>query len=106
MATGIDPRLVEVHFGDWQGRTFAEIEAEQPGSTKARRRDKWNFRPPGAAGESYAMLKVRAMPWLSEVTRPTVCVTHGGVLRVLVSRRRRLERAQGRRRWPSRRTAS
>ena len=29
------------------------------------------------------MLKVRAMPWLSEVTRPTVCVTHGGVLRVL-----------------------
>ncbi len=79
----LEPRLVEVHFGDWQGRTFAEIEAEQPGSTKARRRDKWNFRPPGAAGESYAMLKVRAMPWLSEVTRPTVCVTHGGVLRVL-----------------------
>ena len=31
-----DARLKEVHFGDWQGSTFAELEAREPGSTAAR----------------------------------------------------------------------
>jgi probable phosphoglycerate mutase len=89
-AMGLDPydyttddRLIEVHFGSWQGLTFAELEAREPGSTKARRRDKWNFRPPGPLGESYAMLEARVTPWLEGLTRPTVCVTHGGVMRVV-----------------------
>jgi broad specificity phosphatase PhoE len=80
---GTDARLIEVHFGDWQGSTFAEIEARVPGSTKARRRDKWNFCPPGSRGESYEMLKRRALPWLESLTQPTVCVTHGGIVRVM-----------------------
>jgi broad specificity phosphatase PhoE len=78
-----DERLIEVHFGAWQGLTFAELEAREPGSTKARRSVKWNFRPPGPLGESYEMLRVRVTPWLESVTRPTVCVTHGGVMRVV-----------------------
>jgi broad specificity phosphatase PhoE len=78
-----DARLIEVHFGDWQGSTFAELEARAPGSTKARRRDKWNFRPPGPAGESYEMLKARFLPWLESVMRPTVCTTHGGIIRAV-----------------------
>jgi broad specificity phosphatase PhoE len=78
-----DGRLIEVHFGDWQGSTYAEVEWLAPGSTKARRRNKWNFQPPGSAGESYEMLKLRVLPWLDELTQPTVCVTHGGILRVL-----------------------
>jgi broad specificity phosphatase PhoE len=89
-AMGLDPddytteaRLIEVHFGAWQGLTFAELEASEPGSTKARRRDKWNFRPPGPSGESYVMLETRVAPWLEGLTRPTVCVTHGGVMRVV-----------------------
>nr|MBA3448841.1 histidine phosphatase family protein [Pseudaminobacter sp.] len=51
-----DARLVEVHFGDWQGHTFVELEAREPGSTKARSKDKWGFVPPGADAESYQML--------------------------------------------------
>jgi broad specificity phosphatase PhoE len=78
-----DPRLVEVHFGDWQGLTYREIEARAPGSTKARRRDKWNFRPPGPEGESYETLRLRVQPWLAGLIRPLVCVTHGGVIRVV-----------------------
>lgn len=78
-----DPRLVEVHFGDWQGFTFAELEARNPGSTKARRRDKWNFQPPGEGAESYQMLLERIRPWLYALDRQTVCVTHGGVIRTL-----------------------
>ncbi|WP_395447714.1 histidine phosphatase family protein [Aminobacter sp. UC22_36] len=78
-----DPRLVEVNFGDWQGFTFAELEAHEPGVSSARQLDKWDFVPPGEDAESYEMLTRRIRPWLVEVTRPTVCVTHGGVLRAI-----------------------
>lgn len=78
-----DARLVEVHFGDWQGFTYIEVEAQEPGSTKARSKDKWNFVPPGAKGESYQMLLERVRPWFKGLTRPTVCVTHGGVIRTV-----------------------
>ena len=78
-----DPRLVEVHFGDWQGYTFAELEARSPGSVKPRRRDKWNFQPPGEGAESYQMLLERVKPWFEALDRQTVCVTHGGVVRTL-----------------------
>jgi probable phosphoglycerate mutase len=89
-AMGLDPqsyrtdaRLKEVHFGDWQGYTYAEMDVREPGSIARREKDKWNFRPPGAEAESYEMLKERVEPWLAEVAAPTVCVTHGGVIRVL-----------------------
>jgi broad specificity phosphatase PhoE len=78
-----DARLVEVHFGDWQGQTMAEIEARQPGTGAARDRDKWHFLPPGKDAESYEMLTRRIAPWLEELSRPTICVTHGGVMRAL-----------------------
>ncbi len=89
-AMGLDPnayrtddRLVEVSFGDWQGFTFAELEAAEAGITKARKRNKWDFVPPGKDAESYQMLMERVRPWLDEVNRPTVCVTHGGVMRTI-----------------------
>lgn len=89
-AMGLDPmtyrtdeRLVEVHFGDWQGYTLAELETRMPGSSEARLHDKWDFVPPGKHAESYEMLTARLRPWLAEVTRPTVCVTHGGVVRAI-----------------------
>jgi broad specificity phosphatase PhoE len=78
-----DARLLEVHFGDWQGSTFAEIERKTPGATDARVADKWNFQPPGNLAESYAMLFDRVRPYVEGLTRQTVTVTHGGVIRVL-----------------------
>lgn len=77
-----DPRLVEVHFGDWQGNTLAELEAARPGCTAGRTADKWKFTPPGVSAESYEDLAARVLPVFAELTRPTVCVTHGGILRV------------------------
>jgi probable phosphoglycerate mutase len=89
-AMGLDPagyrtedRVKELHFGDWQGFTFAELEAAAPGSTAGRDTDKWNYVPPGAAAESYAALALRIAPWLEAIDRPTVCVTHGGIVRSL-----------------------
>lgn len=83
MAYRTDPRLVEVNFGDWQGFTFAELEAREPGASTARQLDKWDFVPPGEDAESYEMLTCRIRPWLAQTTRPTVCVTHGGVMRAI-----------------------
>ena len=79
----LEPRIVEVHFGDWQGFTFAELEAANPGSTATRDLDKWNFVPPGQGAESYAILAQRIRPWISELQGPVIVVTHGGVIRSL-----------------------
>ncbi|MER8377017.1 phosphoglycerate mutase family protein [Mesorhizobium sp. M1409] len=78
-----DPRLVEVNFGDWQGFTFAELETRYPGASRTRALDKWNFQPPGKGAESYQMLLERVGPCFDAIQRPTICVTHGGVMRAL-----------------------
>ncbi len=78
-----DDRLVELSFGDWQGFTFAELEVNDPGASKRRSRNKWAFVPPGEGAESYAMLLERVRPVLDSFEKPTVCVTHGGVLRAV-----------------------
>lgn len=82
-AYSTDARLVEVNFGDWQGFTFAELEAKYPGASSIRNLDKWNFQPPGEGAESYRMLLDRVKPWFDGLSRQTVCVTHGGVIRTL-----------------------
>ncbi len=79
----VDTRLLEVHFGDWQGLTLAEVEVRYPGTTAARAADKWGFLPPGEEAESYAMLSARVRPWLDGLRQSTVCVTHGGVVRAI-----------------------
>ena len=83
LAYRTDPRLVEMSFGDWQGFTFAELEARLPGSTRGRRSGKWDFQPPGEGAESYQMLLERIKPWFDALDRQTVCVTHGGVMRCI-----------------------
>jgi len=78
----VDPRLMELHFGTWQGFAIEEVRVTDPEGVAARDRDKWGFVPPG--GESYAVLSDRIAGWLSEIVQPSVVVTHGGVARVLL----------------------
>ncbi|MDZ5698849.1 histidine phosphatase family protein [Chelativorans sp. M5D2P16] len=78
-----DPRLKEVHFGSWQGFTYPELEEQEPGCTLARTRTKWEFLPPGPEAESYVDLAQRVCSWLESLERPTICVTHGGVMRTV-----------------------
>jgi broad specificity phosphatase PhoE len=79
----LDPRLVELSFGRWEGLTWSELTAIDPWAAKARQGDKWSFQPPG--GESYAMLAERVRPWLESLTRESFVVAHGGVARVLMA---------------------
>ena len=74
---------VEVSFGDWEGYTLAELAKLYPERAAEREHVKWDFIPPGATAESYEILSWRVGSWLSSVTRPTVCVCHGGVIRSL-----------------------
>jgi probable phosphoglycerate mutase len=77
----IDPRLVEITFGELEGFTYQDIESQRPGWLKTRDANKWEFLPPG--GESYRMLSERIVAWVETVGRPMVVVAHGGVGRVL-----------------------
>lgn len=87
-AMGLDPsayrtddRLVEISFGDWEGHTLAELREIAPERVAERARSKWNFIPPGEAAESYEILCWRIGSWLGSISRPTVCISHGGVIR-------------------------
>ncbi|WP_321499106.1 histidine phosphatase family protein [Breoghania sp.] len=85
---GLDPEaferrdvLRELTFGAWEGFTMAELKQSDRAGVRARRADKWGFRPP--EGESYADLSIRIGGWLETADRDAVVVAHGGVLRVL-----------------------
>lgn len=90
-AMGLDPaqyrtddRLKELHFGDWEGHTFEELEEVDPGCFARRELDKWRFVPPGARAESYEALTERVRPLIEDIDRDTVCVAHGGILRAVL----------------------
>ncbi len=78
-----DERLVEVSFGDWEGHTVKELKATVRDRITERNLNKWDFIPPGEDAESYEIMSWRVASWLNSVERPTVCVTHGGVIRSL-----------------------
>jgi broad specificity phosphatase PhoE len=81
-----DDLLIELSFGDWEGRTMEEIEHDHPGVDRSRDRAKWDFCPPGDGAESYEMLAKRIDRFLSGVSGPSVIVAHGGVIRALFNR--------------------
>jgi len=79
----VDARLMEISYGEWEGRTLPEIEARTPGVLAERDREKWDFAPPG--GESYRELTKRIGEWYAALTRDTVVVAHGGGVRALMA---------------------
>lgn len=79
-----DPRLMEIGFGAWEGSTWAEIRRRDPAGAAARDRDRWGYQPPGAGGESYAMLTERVAPVVAGFRDTTVVVAHGGIARAML----------------------
>ncbi|MFZ4807915.1 MAG: histidine phosphatase family protein [Hyphomicrobiaceae bacterium] len=79
-----DGRLMEVHYGRWEGQLWTDLPTIDPDGVAARKRDTWNWRP--VDGESYADVAIRLGAWLEEVTTDTVVVAHGGVSRILRQR--------------------
>lgn len=76
----LDARLMEIGFGDWEGRRWAEIDRELLDAWAA---DILHFTPPG--GESAAMLQARAVDCAASFSGEALAlVTHSGVMRALL----------------------
>jgi probable phosphoglycerate mutase len=95
--TAVDPDLVEVDYGRWEGRTTPEIRAERGGS--------WSLwedgtEPGDTPGETLAQVAervdrvlARAHPLLAD--GDVALVAHGHVLRILTARYLGLEPEKG-----------
>ena len=80
---GVDTRLAEISFGEWEGLTYADVLARDKDIAIKRESDKWGFRPPG--GESYAQVTARISQWYATLERDTVVAAHGGTARALIA---------------------
>jgi probable phosphoglycerate mutase len=80
---GIEDRLAEIAFGEWEGLTYGEVMARDQDSLAAREANKFGFLPPG--GESYAQLTLRIQSWYRTVRNDTVVAAHGGTARALIA---------------------
>jgi broad specificity phosphatase PhoE len=82
----IEPRLVEMDWGRWEGRTVAELRAEHGAEMAAQEARGLDLKPPG--GESPRAVQARLAPLLSEIaarSAPTGCLTHKGVIRAILA---------------------
>lgn len=83
-----DPDLIEQDFGEWCGRTHAEITRSDPEGARRFWKAPAQEAPPG--GESFAAVTLRVAAALSRLGqvhtgRDVVVVTHGGVIRAALS---------------------
>lgn len=82
----VDPRLAELNYGAWEGRTFEEIKLASPAIYRAWDADPANMAPP--EGESGVHLIERVTPFLADVAQRhqsgnVVVVCHKTVCRLL-----------------------
>lgn len=72
----IDPRLMEIHAGDWQGLYYADVRARWPDivTDESTALDMFAQAP---GGEGISAFRTRIETVLSELSEPTVIVAHG-----------------------------
>jgi broad specificity phosphatase PhoE len=81
----LDPRLREIHQGEWQGLLAPEIERRYQRIFQLRAKDPWSVSPPG--GETAAQVRRRLEEALAEITaghpgETVAIVSHGFILAV------------------------
>jgi probable phosphoglycerate mutase len=78
----VEPRLIELSWGEWDGRLRDELAAAHPETFG---RSNWAFHAP--TGETYEAMCARLSGWLSELPpepgRRVIAVSHGVTGRVL-----------------------
>jgi len=89
--SGIDmkaeSRLVEIGFGEWEGRTTSELEQEEPGQVQRFLNDPLNNTPPGA--ETLAEFETRVIGAWNDVLQQhygqhVLLVGHAGMMRMIM----------------------
>ena len=76
----LDDRLREIGYGQWEGSTLAQAQAQDPELFARRQAAKWTVSPPG--GES--SVQARMSDWYQDSKTDTVAVAHGGTARALM----------------------
>lgn len=79
-----EPRLVEMSWGAWEGRTLEELRAADPAGMSDIEAHGLDFAAPG--GESPRACTARVAPWLKALAadpQPAAAVTHKGVIRAV-----------------------
>lgn len=71
-----DPRLREIHFGAWESRRYAEVEAETPALIRAFWEDAGEVQAPG--GESWNAMAARVQHALDALPPRAIVVCHFG----------------------------
>jgi probable phosphoglycerate mutase len=90
-----EPRLMEVSVGAWDGMSLYEIGIEYPDALNGADAFDWFFHSPD--GETFERACERVRSWLSDVSKPTVAISHGLTSRLLrgvylgITRREMLE---------------
>jgi probable phosphoglycerate mutase len=82
----LDPRLMEMDFGAWEGKSLSDLRATPGAAAEERENLGLDFCAPG--GETPRQVQARLQPLLNEIAAagvPTVVVTHKAVLRALLS---------------------
>lgn len=84
----LEPRLVEIGLGAWEGLTKEEINARNPGSVRRFWEDPLNFTPAG--GEGMVNFQQRVLGAWQEIVarhqgRHILIVAHAGVIRILIA---------------------
>jgi broad specificity phosphatase PhoE len=79
----VDDDLRELDFGELEGRTFDEIAESMPDLYREWMETPTRVRFPG--GECWADLKERAVRSVARIEGDAIVVTHGGVIRAVLS---------------------
>lgn len=77
-----EQRLAEMSWGAWEGRRLAELRTELGAAMRENEARGLDFRPAG--GESPREVLARVREWLSEISEPTLAITHRGVIRAVL----------------------
>ena len=81
----IEPRLIEMDWGAWEGQRPEELRASEPGFAIEEARG-LDLTPPG--GESPRVVQARLLPLLAELAAdpaPVGALTHKGVIRAVLA---------------------
>lgn len=82
----LEPHLVEMHWGEWEGETLDGLRARHGGAIVQNEARGLDFQPPG--GESPAQVQDRLRQWFKAIAspgRPITAVTHKGVIRAVLA---------------------
>lgn len=81
-----DARLVELHWGEWEGWTRQQLREHYGEAFAENEARGLGFRPPG--GESPGELRARFRQWLAEIAateQSVIAVTHKGVIQMALA---------------------